>query len=91
MLPDTDDQPPRVAQPRVRVTIALDVPIELVDPPLAVRSRRRPVIRTAVPEAAVDEDRYTRSDENQIGTAAKPGQDPVVHAVTPATRPQSPP
>lgn len=55
MLPDPDNRPAGFNQPRVRVRITPLVRLDLGAPVIRIGLRVDPVLRTAVPEAAVDE------------------------------------
>jgi hypothetical protein len=68
MLPDSDHCPARCRERQVRLPIAFDVPFQFQSPELRVRSGRRSMVRTAMPEAAVAEHTYPRSGEDDIGS-----------------------
>jgi hypothetical protein len=70
MLPEPDDRPSGFAKPQVGVAVAVNVGLELGDPPLRVRSRNGAVLRAAVEETAVDETGDTCAGEQEIGTPA---------------------
>ena len=57
MFPDSNDFPARIGQRDIGTTITSDVRFELWHPVLAIPLRNALVIRTAMPEATVDEDR----------------------------------
>lgn len=68
VFPHPNRVPPHVRESRVGVRIALNVPRELRLPVRAVRARYLRVLRTAVPEAAVEEDGNALTREGDINT-----------------------
>ena len=79
VLPRPDDTPSGLAQTLVRPSVSRDVGVELGAPPSCVRLRGDGVLRTAMPEAPVNEDSNPGSGESDVRTARK-GRE--VHAVT---------
>ena len=70
VLPYPYHRPSLAGQAIVGVTIAGPVGFDLGPPPFGIVLWPGTVKRTAVPEAAVDEDRYTRTGEDDIDRAA---------------------
>lgn len=66
MLPDSDHLPSEFAQLAVCALISPSVRLDLVDPELPVCVRADSVLRAAVPETAIDEDRNFLAGENDI-------------------------
>jgi hypothetical protein len=81
VLPHPHGQPTLLPQPPVGVSIALAVSLELVPPPVRVRSREGGVLRTQVPEAPVDEDGDLRGTEDDVGPSAHAREDRPLDAV----------
>jgi hypothetical protein len=73
VLPDADDHPPGFAELSVHVTITALVGGKFLLPPGTIVLRHRAMLRTAVPEAPVDEDRYASTGKNQVGPPAHSG------------------
>lgn len=88
MLPDADNKPPGVCQPRVRLTISTLVGFELRFPPRRVRLGPGCVLWTAVPVTAVDHDRDTCGAEDEVGLAAQARERTAMHAVAKTLRVQ---
>lgn len=78
VLPDSDDGPAELTERRIGAPISSDVCVELLAPPLRVVLRRCGVLRTAMPEAAVDEDRDLLFGEADVGPRAKRWREPEV-------------
>lgn len=72
MLPHPDDGPSSGGKSRGHLTIPLGVPCQLRAPIARVDLRHRPVIRAAVPEASVDEDRHLGSCEGDVDVRSEP-------------------
>ena len=66
MLPDADHPPSKLAQLAACAPISLSVRLDLVDPELPVCAGMDAVLRTAVPETAIDEDRDLMTGKNDI-------------------------
>ena len=66
VLPDPQDPPPGGTQCGVSVTVPGTVQVDLPAPPFGVRLRRHVVVRAAVPEAPVDEDREPGAGEGDV-------------------------
>lgn len=60
MFPNSDDRPARLAQPHIRISVALDVGVDLGTPPCGIGFRAGAVDTATMPEASVDEDRDAR-------------------------------
>ncbi len=84
VLPEAEDRPSRFPQGSVRVPVPRDIGGDLLGPERLVRRGRRVVLRAAVPEAPVDEDRDPWPAENQVGRAPQARQRPRIHAVSQA-------
>jgi hypothetical protein len=78
VLPRPDHAPSYLAQALVGLTVSRDITIELGAPPVGICLGSYGVLRTAVPEASVNEDGNQRSCEGDIGTTRKAGD---VHSV----------
>jgi hypothetical protein len=87
VFPHTNDEPSGTGELAVRIQIALNVRVELCQPPDSICPGNRPVFRTSVPEAAVDKDRNLRSREREINLAT-PAYDVHVDAITKTTTPE---
>ena len=66
MFPDAEDAPAASAQEAGDEAVAVGVAGEFLFPEGAVADGRGPVLRTAVPEAAVDEDRQAEFGEDEV-------------------------
>ena len=86
MLPHAQHEPTLLLEECRRVFIARLVRSELGGPPLCVGGRARPVLRAAVPEAAVDEDGYLAPSESDVDGSPRPTWDRVRDAVAQACR-----
>jgi hypothetical protein len=78
VFPCPDDEPSRLLEAYLGSTVTLDVGVELGAPPLGICLGRDRMLGTAVPEAAVDEDRDPGTGEGNIRTSRK---GPDVHLV----------
>jgi hypothetical protein len=87
VFPHTNDEPSGTGELAVRIQIALNVRVELCQPPDSICPGNRPVFRTSVPEAAVDKDCNLRSREREINLAT-PAYDVHVDAITKTTTPE---
>ena len=74
MLPETDDLPSGLPQPRVGVGVAGAVRLELAAPPLGVRLGPGTVLGAGVPEAAVREDGHPSPREENVRPPPKARQ-----------------
>src|SRR5262249_17776209 len=91
VLPHANDEPARLYESEFVLPVANDGRLDLVRPPGAVRLRRRPVLRAAMPPAAVDEEGDALAGEHDIGLASEPFDWPPVDAVSePASVKRSP-
>jgi hypothetical protein len=72
VLPDPEDRPPECLEALVGVPVTTSVRLELLPPPTSVVLGPRPVLRAAVPEAAVDEDSEPCAWEHHVCTTAHP-------------------
>jgi hypothetical protein len=70
MFPDADHLPSCFRKIDVISAVALDVALQLSPPELGVPGGQRPVVRTAMPEAAVDEDSDPQAGEDDVGADA---------------------
>jgi hypothetical protein len=59
------------------ISVAPDVRLDSVPPPLGVRLRPRSVLRAAMPKAATDENGYPRAHECQIRPSARAWKRPI--------------
>jgi hypothetical protein len=82
MLPNPDGEPAGLFESTVGVPIALDVPIQLLRPPLRVGSGDGSMRGAPVPEAAVDEDGDFRWAEYDVCAASNFGHDFSIDAKT---------
>jgi hypothetical protein len=73
VLPHADYVPASRSERGIVPAIPLDVSIQLDRPVRRVSARIGPVIRTSVPEAAVDEHRDSSCRKDHVGPAAQPG------------------
>lgn len=87
VLPDPHAQPPEFPQTGVGVPIPRYVLFEFGGPPLSVSCGKGRVVRTGVPEAAIDEDRDLRTDERDITASPRHFRQWVLG---PIPQPQSP-
>ena len=67
MLPYPNYGPAVLGKPAVGLLIPFLVSRELLTPPFGIRARERRMLRTRVPEAAVDEHDHLRPRENDVG------------------------
>ncbi len=74
MLPESKNNPVIFAQSFGNFFIPSNVPFDLLFPEGCVRLWCRTVIRTGVPEAAVNEDDDATASENKIGTPDQPAR-----------------
>ena len=84
VLPEPQHLPASFSELFIDSAIPSHVPIELVLPPFAIVLRNGAVLRTAVPEATVDEDGNLRGAEYDVWSTAHSRQDLSVD-----TKPQS--
>lgn len=78
VLPYPNHAPPSFAQPLVSIAITSSVPFELLAPPISVVLRPRPVLRAAVPIAAIHEHGDSMPGENNIRPAPQALQRRIV-------------
>ncbi len=79
MLPDAHRLPSSLDKTTIGVGISLPVRLDLLTPPGRVLLGPRPVLRTPVPEAAVDEHGETEPRERDVHRTPRI-RDAVVHA-----------
>ena len=66
VFPDVDGEPAKLLQLAVLSPVALDVPVELLPPPVPVRLGKHTVLRAPVPETAIHEHGDLRPREGDI-------------------------
>ena len=91
MLPDMDDRPSKGVELLIGVTVAGLVPRDLPPPPLGVPAGHGPVLRAAVPEAAVDLYRHFLPGEGNVDLATRNPRDLVLHPIPQSYPPQCSP
>src|SRR5262245_10358068 len=69
--PDANYQPSTGYQTGIGIGVSSSIRLDLLPPPLGVGLRPRSVLRAAVPETAVHENRHARGGEHKIPTAAE--------------------
>jgi hypothetical protein len=74
MLPNSNRRPSRLFERPVGIGVAALIGPDLCPPPLCILLRPSAVLGTAVPEAAIYEDRNLMSREGDIGTSARDRQ-----------------
>lgn len=74
MLPDSDGDPASVTQHLISLGVTFTIAPDLFAPVSSVRSRLRVVVRTAVPEAAIQEDSDLQLAEDQVSGSADLGE-----------------
>jgi len=84
VLPDPDHLPTVLAENAVGLSVALPVASELLLPPLCIGLRPGAVLRTGVPEAAVDVDGNASGAEDDVGTRADAGHRRAIDSETQA-------
>jgi hypothetical protein len=82
MFPDPHDQPAGILEGPVGLSIPFAIPFDLLLPEGSVRLGLCAMLRTAIPEAAVDEDRQALPRKDDVGMAAYPLQRRPVHTVS---------
>jgi hypothetical protein len=82
VLPNANHAPSGRREPGISIRVSKLVRSDLGFPELAIRSRHRSVLRTSVPEAAVDEHRNALGAEHDIRSSAKSGQDCTVKPIS---------
>lgn len=82
MLPDPEDEPAGAAEVLCDLSVAFHISTQLPIPELHVRRRHGCMLGAPMPEAAVHEDRYALTREDDIGSAGKAGSDAVAKAAT---------
>jgi hypothetical protein len=73
VLPDSDDGPSRLAQPRVGITVSGYIGVDFITPPSSVVLRVGAVNGTAVPETAIEEDCDTRGGKDYVDSSSTVG------------------
>lgn len=68
VLPDPDDEPSRGGKGAINEPITANVRFQLWIPVGAIRLRIAPVLRTAMPEAAIEEHHHSRPREYHVRT-----------------------
>lgn len=91
MLPNPHDQPSGLCESRIGVRVATTVRLDLLAPEISILGRPGRMLGTAMPEAAVHEDRYACRSEDDVGSTAFVGQERPVHPVSQASGVQYPP
>ena len=86
MLPHPDHRPTGFLEVAVGLAIPFDVESQFGCPPDAVSFGQGAVLRTPVPEAAVDEDDDPMPSELKVGAAARQPRERMVNAVPKASR-----
>lgn len=81
MLPESEDRPAEVLQVSGGRLVASAVLLELRGPPVTVRGWHLPVLRAAMPEAAVDEHSDLRAREGDVDRSSRQAGNGVVDAV----------
>jgi hypothetical protein len=71
MFPKAKDEPAVAAQSSVRVAIAAAIGFDFVTPPSGIRLRPGSVLRTPVPETAINENCHLRTRERDVGTPTR--------------------
>lgn len=72
VLPDGDDRPSETAQVTGEAPIPSSIRLELFDPPFRVAFRNRGMAGAGVPEAPMNEHRYSGIAEENVSSAARP-------------------
>lgn len=67
MLPDADHPPIPFPEPRINHSVSLSVACDFLAPVVGVRVWNAPVLRAAVPETPVDENRTSLLKEHKVG------------------------
>lgn len=86
MFPESENNPPLILQPFVRLPVPFNVPADLATPEFPVGAGHDSVQRATVPEAAIDEYGDLPGNERYVRFARHGG----VGTVAQAGRPQSP-
>jgi hypothetical protein len=71
VLPDTKYTPSGLFERSCGVEVALANGLELLSPPGAVSNRKAPMVLAPMPEAAINEDRYTRPNNYDVDCASR--------------------
>ena len=72
MLPDTDHLPARLVQGEVVLAVAGHVPLELGLPVIDMGAGNIPMIGAAVPEAPINENRDSKTHEDDVDSTFDP-------------------
>jgi hypothetical protein len=70
VFPEADNHPAEAEHLGVRISISSNVGLDLLSPVCRVRLRSGVVLRAAMPEASVDEDRKLLAREHNVGASA---------------------
>jgi hypothetical protein len=82
MFPEAQDNPPGCFESRAGVQISGNVASDLRPPVVGMGLRCHEVLRTTVPEAAVDEDGDTLPREGNVGLSPMVERKGIVNAVS---------
>ena len=82
VLPHANDRPARFRELAVGVVVTLPVARDLRTPEAFIDLGRAQMLGTAVPEAAIEEDRDLGAGEYDIGRTAQRRDRPGIHPVT---------
>lgn len=74
MFPDDHDLPACLSEPTLGVGVTFDIAPQFFSPPLRIRLRMGPVLRTRVPETAADVDGDPRANKGYIDSALQAGK-----------------
>src|SRR4051794_17086537 len=80
VLPNADHIPSEPSEGCIRLGVAAPIRGDLVTPPSSVCFRLNAVVRTPVPEAAIDEDRNLGGGENDVGAPLRESRNRVIDA-----------
>jgi hypothetical protein len=72
MLPRPENNPASADEAAISITVAVPVCVDLVSPPLVIGYGLSAVLRTTMPETAVDIDSDTGIDEHEVGPTVEP-------------------
>lgn len=85
MLPESEHEPTVVRQQTVRIGVTPAVPGDLLIPEGSVRLREGRMLRAAVPEAAVDEDGYVCTREQDVTAPSSVHRNQCVNPIAKST------
>lgn len=80
MLPAANNEPSSGLQHFRSVEVARDVASDLILPPLRICLRRRSVLRTAMPEAAIYEQSYAGAHKHNVNAKPTPRDHSTINA-----------